>query len=1083
MEWCDTVRLREYFRIVRVRVISVRRQVLFFMGIFLTSMVALAAGNFLYSLVASPVLTSADVNVLIIRGEEATTPFTGKISLLLTDYLEQIEGVIRTSPEALGLVTTPSESWFLPLRGVTPSFFDMFRLKIVDGDKDAFHALFEYEDLVRGCRNCSSRGGVDGNDAALNVTSVVGSAVVGKTIASLYGISVGDSLVLLSTTTNLVQIVQVIGVFESGTVYDQQILTSLEVAQSLFDMPSDVATLIQVQFDPEKLDRAQLNEILTRRQSVSITVEGVHENLGLRLFPLTLRVRSITGTVVLEREFVENPVNVSLPVGIYTLEFYFHKELFSVQTDYVVSPKEISEGVLAREMTLVVSSVEYYNVSVEFRSAGVDITRATDGIRVYLRGGYLPHVLELEYTEIEGNGSGVFVDVPYLRPGMYTLELQYPGVNWTQSFSVSSNRNVTVVLDRAMRVVAKNITSSQQLIENASVVIENLGNGRIWEGTTTVNGSVLFYVYPGIYRINVTVDDETESKLVDVGVSSDMIQEETVYMDSVAVNMSFKYDVADEALLNFTDVTLDPVFEVPSSTNNYQQYGRSVFELDSRVSVAYGSTVKFTLNSSVVNGSMVYLDPNVSYNVTIRNNKTQYVQWFVIGREILALGAYNLSVPLFNQTVPFSVKVVDSVNVSQPLSSVTVRVRQAGAEFVNVSASDGWANFSLPYLTPLEEVILSSGGTEVIYNQSLNIISNGTVTYRFGVVQFNLTLSDQYGRALSEVALEVGTENGVLLAQNQTDSLGHAMFTVSKVIVGAELQFRALLFGTKVMVYRYRLTEVPFGIIEQRLAASVSTAMYLRIEDLLGRPYANLHVYLSQEIEKGGHNITVSFSSWTDRGGMARFGGVPLGDYRLEVLTADNETLYNGTLMVDRDFSYTSESKPLKVRLNYYNLNTGSNLDLDKISGSYNVVESSQFANTFLQRSFSFILVIIIVTLFIMVFTITLNLVSLVLLPIQQHANEIFILKCLGASDLQIVIAISFQFSLSSVIASLLSILIAYPLLLNIQSISITNLGGIIFSMRFNPVITLAVLGIVFLSVFIGTVLLLRQYLAQLFHE
>lgn len=162
--------------------------------------------------------------VLIVYSADAKTPQTSIIPLSIYDKVSVIDGVEDVSPEVIAIALAGDHA--VIVRGVDPSSFQRIcGIRITSG-------LFELNNSW--------------------------SAIIGRDLARLLGVNVGDRIILRSVFTNNFLEVIVRGVFESGSSLDSELIVPIYAAQWLRGLPRDAISLLRVRIDEERLSRESL---------------------------------------------------------------------------------------------------------------------------------------------------------------------------------------------------------------------------------------------------------------------------------------------------------------------------------------------------------------------------------------------------------------------------------------------------------------------------------------------------------------------------------------------------------------------------------------------------------------------------------------------------------------------------------------------------------------------------------------------------------------------------------------------------------------------------------------------------------
>ena len=175
----------------------------------------------------SNLLTTDTGNIVIIYGANARSPQTSVISLAVYNELMSMGGVEAVSPEVVSIALLPNDRPIV-VRGVDPSSLkDFVEFRMLDGvfiDDDRY---FE--------------------------------AVVGVEASKRLGLKAGDKVLLRSILTGSFIEVEIVGVYESKTSLDDEMLVTLQVAQWLRGLPPNAVSMMRVKASGGFLPRENLS--------------------------------------------------------------------------------------------------------------------------------------------------------------------------------------------------------------------------------------------------------------------------------------------------------------------------------------------------------------------------------------------------------------------------------------------------------------------------------------------------------------------------------------------------------------------------------------------------------------------------------------------------------------------------------------------------------------------------------------------------------------------------------------------------------------------------------------------------------
>lgn len=172
-------------------------------------------------------------NVIAVYGNVSRIPETSTVPASALPKLENLPGVLVASPEVLSPALANGQAVFV--RGVSlPSF-----------------VALDHPALITGSWPLAN-----------------GSAVlVGSRLAANLRVEAGDSLSLASFFGGSPQQVLVSGIFQTGTSRDDEIVTSLALAQQIRGIGKDTVTLYRVEIDPSRFNSSALVTVLGGNQT------------------------------------------------------------------------------------------------------------------------------------------------------------------------------------------------------------------------------------------------------------------------------------------------------------------------------------------------------------------------------------------------------------------------------------------------------------------------------------------------------------------------------------------------------------------------------------------------------------------------------------------------------------------------------------------------------------------------------------------------------------------------------------------------------------------------------------------------
>ncbi len=177
-------------------------------------------------------------NSVVIFDPTVNTPFTSRISSLITESIDVLPGVLAYSEEIIQPAIIQNE----------PSFYRGVNLQ----------HLIKFDPSIK----------IIGNKSSIPEIPSTGT-LIGMKLAERLKISVGDLITISSTIKGRSLELRVLAIVESDQTYQFEALVALETAQFLADYVNQY-THIQVLYDPTITSSAALNSLLTTKHELKI---------------------------------------------------------------------------------------------------------------------------------------------------------------------------------------------------------------------------------------------------------------------------------------------------------------------------------------------------------------------------------------------------------------------------------------------------------------------------------------------------------------------------------------------------------------------------------------------------------------------------------------------------------------------------------------------------------------------------------------------------------------------------------------------------------------------------------------------
>ena len=235
-----------------------------------------------------------------------------------------------------------------------------------------------------------------------------------------------------------------------------------------------------------------------------------------------------------------------------------------------------------------------------------------------------------------------------------------------------------------------------------------------------------------------------------------------------------------------------------------------------------------------------------------------------------------------------------------------------------------------------------------------------------------------------------------------------------------------------------------------------TSSITFNVIDLNGVPIPNSQL---QIIPTSNLNLVEQIVIYTDNNGQAKISW-PWGEYRI-IATYQN-------IQHDETIVINANTNIFNLQFLFYLSSLGAN-DYLQINAFRNIQVSnpSQYANQFLQTTFTIFFVTILISVFIIVILSLFSLESIITFPIYQHRREIGTLRLLGTQPIDVSIGVSLKLALYSVVACIIGSICTEILTSTFLTIGSSNIGGFIFEPKFDLLISLLLFATVFISTFL----------------
>ena len=428
----------KYRELFLYNVLPKKRLLIVFIGFLISSTIITGAGILLSSVIksTSSYLGESD-DILVISSPEASTPYTSILPLDIADTISTIEGVEIVSPEVMTAAVYNKKAVYF--RGVDVSkFWQLTEVKYLQGQLPSLTDSFEVS--------------------------------IGVNFAERNNLDVGDFITLFSTRSEAAVELKIKSIFQTGTLLDDEIISSLWIGQFFAFEDYDYVTHIRVKINLDLIPNKELLRDLVLSEyelTINITTPDLLSEVNA-----TITIRSRRGELVNETIILnDNQISYTLPFGEYKIQGTI-------------------EGILSQTQTLLLKRDTILDLEIPYKERWISFSVITDenepikdaSIKVYSQNiteRYLDSRNFQTITDVNGEANLTVSD------GSYFAEISYIHYTKTIAFTTSEVNNYEVILiSRHPYIFVSKPT-------NNSLVIGQQLNLTV---TATTGYSIYFYV-------------------------------------------------------------------------------------------------------------------------------------------------------------------------------------------------------------------------------------------------------------------------------------------------------------------------------------------------------------------------------------------------------------------------------------------------------------------------------------------------------------------------------------------------------------------------------------------------------------
>ncbi len=428
----------KYRKLFLYNVLPKKRLLIAFIGFLISSTIITGAGILLSSVIesTSSYLGESD-DILVISSPEASTPYTSILPLDIADTISTIEGVEIVSPEVMTAAVYNKKAVYF--RGVdVGKFWQLTEVKYLQGQLPSLTDSFEVS--------------------------------IGINFAKRNNLDVGDFITLFSTRSEAAVELKIKSIFKTGTLLDDEIISSLWIGQFFAFEDYDYVTHIRVKINLDLIPNKELLRDLVLSE-YELTINILTPDLLLEV-NATITIRSRRGQLVNETIILnDNQISYTLPFGEYKIQGTI-------------------EGIMSPTQSLLLKRDTLLNLEIPYKERLISFSVITDEdepikdalIKVYSQNITERYIESRNFqtiTDINGKANLTVSD------GSYFAEISYIRYTKTIAFMTSEVNNYEVILISRHPYIFVN-----RPINNSLVVGQQLN----LTVTATTGYSIYFYL-------------------------------------------------------------------------------------------------------------------------------------------------------------------------------------------------------------------------------------------------------------------------------------------------------------------------------------------------------------------------------------------------------------------------------------------------------------------------------------------------------------------------------------------------------------------------------------------------------------
>ena len=611
---------------------------------------------------------------------------------------------------------------------------------------------------------------------------------------------------------------------------------------------------------------------------------------------------------------------------------------------------------------------------------------------------------EILNRSVINNASGsTFI---FQGPRYYDIQVNFSDILRSQIIFLTQDMNITLDLDTGILLTLLNSTTNQ-FISGATIKAFDLNNNPLNPVVIFKDNSYRILLPPS--KINLFVQKGVFNRTDTIIIPNTSPIPLQLYLGTVNVTLSAQTDVP--VLANWTIIGGNsPIQKLNQFNIVFQAYSGTNYTIQ----IQY---------SNITDIFQLTPEQTISQTIFLKNN-------------------YSLTFQIINGTQENHT----------PLNNATIKLKSSSISKTLSTNSTGLANIIFQEMDVFNATIIYISSNGQVYTYSFLINSpnyyDRIIQIPLGMIRLvlNTTAIDNIPIPNENIILYLQRNNSISTISTHTNSTGQLDLLIPLV---DSITITNGFFEHTFIINQSQIVQLSFLHIK-------TSSITFNVIDLNGVPIPNSQL---QIIPISNLNLVEQIVIYTDNNGQAKISW-PWGEYRI-IATYQN-IQHEETIVIN------ANTNIFNLQFLFYLSSLGAN-DYLQINAFRNIQVSnpSQYANQFLQTTFTIFFVTILISVFIIVILSLFSLESIITFPIYQHRREIGTLRLLGTQPIDVSIGVSLKLALYSVVACIIGSICTEILTSTFLTIGSSNIGGFIFEPKFDLLISLLLFATVFISTFL----------------